>query len=283
MPDTFQPKSLIRTDMTKDIDADTKDAFDILEDLTMDTIQATAVEKDLDFTDLDALLGSHDAGEIIESHEPVAEADAGEIIELTDDEEAILTAEIAKQEAYESAEPDEVGDIATLEPAVSPAPAEIKIAKTPRTPRAAKTGGTRVRNLDDVAPEHFVLTTDYAGDLDANKKLVISTRPSQIKVADKFDNIFLSLANKTLPSAFVTIQFKFLAEHESTTTKELVALLQTSGYKEGTARAQVGQITTLFPILGIASRTGSTLRLKEDSQIAETLADLIAEAEKASV
>lgn len=284
MSDTFQPKSIIKTDITEDIDADTKAAFELLEDLTMEEIQATATGKDIDFADLDALIDMHDSGEVVEEVIEKTVEDhstpGGEIIELTDDEEAILTAEIAKQEVYENTAADESGDIATLEPAApSPTPSTPRV---PKVSRATKTSGARVRSLDDVAAEHFVLSNDFAGDLDANKKLVISARPSQIKVADKFDNVFLSLANKTLPSAFVTLQFKFLAEKETATTKELVALLQAAGYKEGTARAQVGQITTLFPILGIATRSGSTLHLRENSQIAETLADLIAASEKAA-
>ena len=240
---------------------------------------------DASLDDIDALLEGLEveaseeevsAVETIEEPEVVEEVEAAaadEPTELGEDEVAALEAAIVQQEAYEeqAASSDVDTDVQPAAPAAAAAPKTAKAPKAPRQPRDVTT----------VAADNFVLTSDVPDDLEDNKAKVLATRPAQKKIAEKFDNLFLSLAAGKAPSVYTMIAFGALWEKKSITSTELVKVIANTKkpngdvYGEGTARSQAGQLMALFDILKIATRSKQTLTINEDSMIALALADMI--------
>lgn len=208
--------------------------------------------------------------ELVLDEAVLEEADAVET-EISADEEQAMSLAITKAEVYEaSSSADEM--IVAEEPADTTVAA--KPAKKPRTAKAAKTATpAKVRDLNDLPEELFELTEGDEG----IKLEVLAARPSQKKIAEKFDNIFVSMNAGVKPSKYVLDFFHILDAKKIVTTTEMVSGLMAltsnrgAGYTEGTARSQQGQIMELFHVLKIAMRTKNTLTLRDDSVIARWL------------
>lgn len=198
--------------------------------------------------------------EVIEALEPIAEMDA--------EQERTVEAAIARSEVYEESEAPALLTESTE--TIAPAKKAKTIGGAKRTPRDVNT-------LDASA---FVLSTTAPADLEANKVAVLSKRPKQVKIAEKFDNVLSALAVGKAPSIYVTTCFQTLLAAGTVKSADLVAAIQASttkiggAKKIGTARSQAGQIMFLFDLLGIAIRTGNTLTLNGDSALAVKLAAL---------
>lgn len=193
------------------------------------------------------------------------------IDELTElDEEVSRELEMGLMVAEVMSETVSASPGINLDPAPAPSPAE----KKPRAPKAA--GAPKVeRDLAALPRETFVLLTsqndDDHFDLDTNKTAVLALRPTQKKIADKFDNLFAAVNAGRDPSVYVTACLKTLVAKGTVTTNDLVTALTESKYTIGTARSQAGQVMTLFATLKIGTRSGQTLTLNPDSLLVEKL------------
>jgi len=232
-------------------------ALDLLDDLPVEDRDEPAIEEDI----------------VEEPDETALEAqtaDDAQIEDLVDEDiDRAVEIEIAKSEAYESAEGS---DMTTEATPVETKPAKTKASKGTGVPRVA-------RDLSSLPAENFVLTTEIPEDLDANKAAVLASRPAIKKVAEKFDNVLAAVAAGRKPSVYVMECFEVLAKTGETTSTDLVAALRKK-YSEGTARSQAGQIMALFPILKIADREKQTLKLRADSMLAQALKDLMGKSEE---
>jgi len=195
-----------------------------------------------------------------------------ELHELDPEQERAVEAAIARSEVYAESEASAttIGE--------EPAAAETPTPKA-RGKKASAGGGKRVpRDLNTLAPEAFVLTVTPPADLDANKSEVLALRPKQVKIAEKFDNILTSLSVGKPPSVYIMTCFKTLEAMKTVKSADLVAAIQASTTKGGsakaigTARSQTGQIMNLFAALGIATRNGNMLTLNDESALAAKLA-----------
>lgn len=189
--------------------------------------------------------------------------DTTEVIEtLNEADEAALDVEIEKEKAYDAQEVTTT-DVTPAEPAKPAKAAKEKAEKKERTPRDINALPDDVFTVSKSAP--------------ADKAAVIATRPNQKKVAEKFDNLFQSLAAGKRPSVYVMACFDALVAAGEVKSTDLVATLKAtsskkgSGYSEGTARSQAGQIMNLFATVGIAVREKQTLKINQDSAIVEKL------------
>lgn len=220
---------------------------------------------------LDALEAALDDFNLEEVIEAGGETDAGEeIVEETVETTVISEAEmgdlestIERTEAYASQESTPIAD-----PAAAPA-TPAKAAKTPRAASAPRAP----RDLNTIDDPFFVLE----GSLSAltvsptAKAETIALRPAQVKIAEKFDNLFSAIAVGAAPSTYVMAAFKLLDEKKTVTSADLIGAYKASGLGEGTARSQTGQIMALFAAVKIASRGGQALTLNANSTIAERL------------
>lgn len=151
----------------------------------------------------------------------------------------------------------------------------------PRTKEAAAPKPKINRDISALEDEHFVLDTRGVEDNHKNKLAIMGKRPGQKKVAEKFDNLLISLAHDKKPSVYVMQAFELLDEKKEITSGDIVAKLRGmnsnkgTSYDEGTARSQAGQIMALFPILEIASRDKQTLKLNKHSSVAKKLRVLV--------
>ena len=197
---------------------------------------------------------------------------------LADDDLADLDLALAKTELYE----EQRGTaLATTE---LPAPTEAVQPKGRGAKKvSAGTGAARTpRDIAKVGDEFFVLTGDPStmseDDLKAARDATMKLRPVQVKVAEKFDNLFTALSVGKAPSVYVMVAFNLLNSKGTMTSADVVGAYKASGLGEGTARSQSGQIMNLFATVGIATRSGQTLTLRSDSKIAERLRSLPAPA-----
>lgn len=192
--------------------------------------------------------------------------------ELDQETERALDAEMTKNDLYEEQAETSISDIAAEAP---PVPVKaVKAAKTPKEPAKPKVE----RDLASLNAETFVISTDIPEDLEANKIAVISKRPIQKKIAEKFDNLFASLAVGRAPSTFVMTSFGFLKAQGEITLAQLIACLEAAEYSKGTASSQAGQMMVLFDVTGIAVRDRQTLKLNPKSTIALALSEHLAPA-----
>lgn len=219
---------------------------------------------------VESLLADLDLEEIVQEAAPVEETVEDDTV--SEDEAAALDTQIAKSEAYEE-QAASTGTVDLTEPAK---PAKEKKARAPKAPKAP----AAPRDLSSLPDGAFVLTVAPPADLVANRADVMSKRPTQKKIADKFDNLLLSVAAGKAPSEYTVHCFKALAAKGTVTQGELVSALTAtnsnrgSGYTIGTARSQAGQFMVLADALGIATRTKNTLVLNTDSSLAAALAAL---------
>jgi hypothetical protein len=243
----------------------------------MDHIANTTAIENTDMETVESLLADLDLEEIVTEAAPVEEA-IEEIVadDPTEDEAAALDTQIAKSEAYE----EQSATAASAAPVnLAPDPSPAKAAKTPKAPKAPKAPAAP-RDLSSLPDGAFVLTLAPPADLVANRAAVMAKRPSQKKIADKFDNLLLAVAAGKAPSEYTVHCFKALAAAGTVTQGDLVSTLTAttsnrgSGYTIGTARSQAGQFMVLADALGIATRTKNTLVLNPDSSLAQALAAL---------
>jgi hypothetical protein len=227
----------------------------------MDPRKMTDTDGDIDVTAALAALDDEEIGD--ETIEAITDLDEeliedettlGSSDEISDEDEALVESEVVKAEHYA----ETVGATTVA--------AESKPSKSARESKAKVT-----RDIVDLDPKHFVLTMDEPADLAANKLAVIGRRPAQVKVAEKFDNVLLSLAVEKKPSVYTMKAFEALAAAKTITSADMVKALTGSGVGVSTARSQAGQMMALFPALMIATRDGKNLKLNEDSLIAEAL------------
>lgn len=240
-----------------------------------------------DMSEIDNLLGdleiSGSDDDLEELIEAVDQAVADVVVEspeidtslddLTLDESDLrkVEATIERQEAY-----------AEQESAIAAAPATtqtvVKASKTPRAPATPRVA----RDLNSVAPEYFLLEVSSVplndAELDQVKADTLKLIPVQKKVAEKFENLFTSLASGRAPSTFIVMAFNLLEKTGTMSSTELVAAYKmigaksdTEGYNEGTARSQAGQIMNLFDTVKIATRTKQSLELNANSAVAVKL------------
>lgn len=262
------------------------DLESVLADLEMDGLEAAApqdgevietigevTEEVSDAEILEVISERED--EIAPEVEAVSEVipEIGEL-ELDEDEERALTNALDSAEVYASQESETtMGDPAeeSTEAAAEP---ERKLKKAKA--KTAGTGTPRVKvSIESLPAERFVLSTsDTPADLEANKAEVLATRPKQVKIAEKFDNVIGALAAGRAPSVYVMKCFAVLDKRGEVTSADLVAALSVD-YELGTARSQAGQIMELFRVLGIASRDKQTLKLYPDSSYAAQLRTLL--------
>jgi hypothetical protein len=251
------------------------------------TIQQNAMPN-AELADLDSVLADLDF-EIEENEEDVvyettpedeAELEAAETAStstiLETEELADLDLALAKNELYEE---QKSTPVATTELPAPTAAAQPK-AKAARKAASGGSGAARVpRDISKVADEFFVLSGDpstmSADDLKAARDATMALQPAQVKVAEKFDNLFTALSVGKEPSVYVMVAFKLLESKGSMTSADVVGAYKASGLGEGTARSQSGQIMNLFASVKIADRAGQTLTLRSDSKIAERLRSLL--------
>lgn len=225
---------------------------------------------------IDDLLADLDLGDGLDddnADDEIIEAIKEDIVE---DEEIMDDASVRALEAdltVAEVMSERVGESATMDLDAKAPSAPAKKAREPRasTPRAE-------RNIEALPETLFLLTeADASADIDraANKHNVLARRPTQKKIADKFDNLFVSLNAGKLPSVYITACFKALVAKGSVTMSDLVTALTESKYTIGTARSQAGQVMTLFALLNVGTRTGNTLVFNEGSAIAKKLQALL--------
>lgn len=254
------------------------------------TIQQNAMPNTADLEALDAVLADLDIqsegdeeGVVyettpedeaeLEAAEEAAAAPAAPTV-LENEELADLDLALAKNELYEE---QKSASVATTE---LPKPTAATQPKVKGQRKAAAGGVTRTpRDISKVADEFFVLSGDPATmseeDLKSAREATMKLQPAQVKVAEKFDNLFTALSVGKEPSVYVMVAFKQLEAKGSMTSADLVGAYKASGLGEGTARSQSGQIMNLFATVKIADRSGQTLTLRSDSKIAERLRGLL--------
>lgn len=259
-----------------------------------------SIEASLADLDLDASAGAEEVPveeiieEVIEAsaeeeviEEVVLEADAEEVVEetaegeteiqaLDDDALGDLELAVAKDEVYASQTSTTDADAGAVKTAKANA-GKKGAGKKSSTPKEKKEGVARTpRDISTVPAEFFALTAEQAAevDLDAVKAKTMTLIPGQKKIAEKFENLFTALSVNKAPSTYVMIAFKLLDEKKTVTSADVIGAYKTAGLGEGTARSQSGQIMNLFATVGIATRSGQTLTLNDNSKIAERIRDL---------
>lgn len=201
---------------------------------------------------------------------PVAEIAAD--TELDEDLLADLESTVARAEIYSSqAAGASVADAADVAAVQKPA----KKARKPKDPNAAPAAARAPRkalaDLDDGVFQLFNSETPGP----ANKQVTLDARPQQVKVAEKFDNLFLAIDAGKAPSRYVVTAFKLLRKTGAMTSADLNAAYIAEGLGKGTANSQTGQIMHLFATVGIANRSGQALQLRADSTVATKLDAII--------
>lgn len=224
-----------------------------------------------------AALDAVDAIEEIDTTN-VAPADDGSV-EVDEEFLKDLDLSVAKAAAYGAQEVTPMPDIAETVSGATAAAAKTK--KTKSTTKVAGAAPTprATKELAAVPAEFFDLVADSgrdAAELEANKTAVMAKRPDQVKIAEKFDNLFTQLAAGRTPSTYVMQAFKLLDEKKTVSSADLIANYRAAGLGDGTARSQTGQIMVLLDVVGIATRTGKTLTLLANSKIAERIRALAA-------
>ena len=237
--------------------------------LEFDDIVLDAAEQETDIVD-EVLEEITD--EVVEE---IIEASSAEIVAadgvLADDLLKDLDLGIERQEAYAEQEAAEADPVGNKEKAATAA-ATKKPDRKPKDKTAGAATARTPRDISTVAPEFFALVEPDAGaDLEAIKTATMALVPTQVKIAEKFENLFAALSVGKPASTYVMIAFGLLDDKKTATSADIIAAYKASGLKEGTARSQSGQIMNLFQTVGIADRASQVLTLRADSKLAESL------------
>jgi len=232
--------------------ADDLTDFEALEDAIIDESAAA----------LDAMIEGNEIEEL--AIEPVAMN-----VQASPDELSKLTQAIEQEKIYESQKP-------TMPLAELKAVATTVLGKKKKNGKAR--AGRVARSLEAVPAEFFVLTGNPSDlsetELQENKKAVMALKPLQVKIAEKFENLFTAISAGQTPSRYTQMAYAYLYDHKQATTTDLVVMFMKAGLGEGTARSQTGQMMTLLSVVKVADRVGQTLTLRTDSKIAERLNSL---------
>lgn len=246
-----------------------------------------AIEDMLDDLELDSLEAGDVNDEVIEDLELEAAPVEQTVVEPVTDEELEASVDIEeldlaleRDETY-SAQESDVSPVENAQAAVTTAKAKpARAAKTPKAAGAVATPRTP-RDLNALDPSVFVLSGDAAtmdqATLDQAKTDALAKVPTQKKIAEKYENLFMSLAANRQPSVYVKQALALIDEKRSVTGADITAMFKGS-YGQGTAQSQAGQIMVLFDAVGIAERTKNTLTLKADSVVAQKLRAIYANA-----
>jgi hypothetical protein len=105
---------------------------------------------------------------------------------------------------------------------------------------------------------------------------VLGLRPTAKKIAEKFDNLFLSISAGRKPSTYVMDCFAAIDAAGSMSGPDLVKALQAHDYTIGTARSQSQQVMSLFTTLKVCTKSEGKLTINGDSVIAAALRTLSA-------
>jgi cell pole-organizing protein PopZ len=218
----------------------------------------------------DEALNDADTGDLVLEEPANDEPDADELhLEEIEGELAISDAKAA---AY--AEAPATGGI-DEEPAATPTPKRSrKKSGDSGSEGVTKTSRTR-GTLADLPAENFILVLEDAEqDLESVKASVIALRPTAVKIGEKFDNLFLSIAAGKKPSIYTMHGFNAVKTAGATGVSgpEMVKVMQDAGFSLGTARSQAQQIMTLLQATKIASMRERRLYLNEASVLADALA-----------
>lgn len=245
------------------------------------------VEMNVNAADIDALLASMSEAEAAEAAaeeareedvEPVAISNVVEFDEealladlkgfgaddqeLDDDALAVLEETVARAESYQTQTSD-----ANIDPAK---PAPKKAEKKERKPKAAGTPRVARQDLADLPYDVFQLNDGDTID-SVSKSTTIARRPSQVKIAEKFDNLFQAIAAGKEPSRYVVLAFKLFDQRMTITSADIMGAYKAAGLGDGTASSQTGQVMALFATAGIALRSGQALTLLPGSTVARKL------------
>lgn len=234
--------------------------------------------------ELEAILSGADSlfeDEIEETVAAEAIADDGDAAEALDDAVVELEMEEARAEAYE--EQDEVTKPEPVEAATKPV-----VEAKPKTPRV-KTAGMKpsevIRTkLGDKVYECAVLEMSWAEASEEDLKEsvdsfldIVDTLPK--KVGEKVANVMHHVNAGVQLSVYTDIAIRLLKEKGGFTTADLRGKYLARPYSAGTANAQSSQMSSLLPTLKIATRSGNTLTLNEDSLLAQVLCPEVAATE----
>ena len=236
---------------------------DLLEDLVLDEV----LEADAEVVTDEVF---EEQPEVIEELDLGAELSPGDIM--------ALDAEMTKEEVYAEQE-SEIGDVDTSTKPAKKAKGKAKNAT--QAAAAPKTSTPRVaRDLNAIDAVNFVLEGDVTGldqaGLDAAKAATLALRPTQKKIAEKFENLFMMLAANRKPSTFVVDAFRLLDSKGAVSASDVIAAFKAEGYSQGTAASQAGQIMNLFATVRIADRAKNTLTLNARSNVAQRLREVLA-------
>jgi hypothetical protein len=236
---------------------------------------------DLDL-DIEASGESNEIEEIVDDGDTEVSAMSDEAIEENVDLDDLEMA--IERDGFNASQESEITSSAnaseTLKKAKAnkPAAGEKKVReKKEATPRAP-------RDMNSLDPVNFVLegdaTTMSSDDLETNKVAVMGAVPTQKKIAEKYENLFLALSQGKQPSVYVTQAFKLLDEKKTVTSADIVGMFK-GVYKQGTAQSQAGQILTLFDAVKIATRQRNTLVMNDNSVVADKLRTIFENAKAA--
>jgi hypothetical protein len=199
----------------------------------------------------------------------IEDAGSSSIVELDAHDEAVIETMVAAEGAYDD-QPTSTSGIETAPTAAPTAEKKAPKEKKARTPR----------ELSALDPDVFG-AADEAG-----KDAVITSRPTQKKIAEKFDNLFQSIAANKKPSTYTVACLNVLLTKGTATSADMVGALKagtvshgkTKGavYNEGTARSQAGQLMALFATVGIATREKQVLTLNSGSPLVAKLKTILA-------
>lgn len=245
------------------------EVVDDTEIAALQTLDELIGDMNTDGVNVDEIIAAQEVAEeessVIEEL-PIEELPIDENTELDDAQMAALDADIERQENYQT---QVSATVATVDPAV------VKTsAKKTKTSKSANTGTPRSRSVDlaTLPSELFVLTGDVttmsAIDIEAEKVATLAARPTQVKIAEKFDNLFTSLNSGHKPSRYTQIAFELLDKNTNVTSSDIIAAYKAAGLGQGTAASQSGQMMELFSATGIAKRAGKELTINADSNLA---------------
>lgn len=230
-----------------------------LEALLASLTAAENAEKDPGFSDASKPVVKVTASEPIDENDLLADLNSIGTGEVSDDLLADLEATTARAEVYAAQ---------TANNAISTNPAGPAKEKKERKKKAD--GAAQRQPRQDLASLPDAIFEVIVG-APIDKSAVIAKRPAQVKIAEKFDNLFQSLAAGKEPSRYVVTAYKVLKKAGQLTSADVIAAYRAEGLKDGTASSQTGQVMNLFDTVGIAQRVGRALTLRADSAIAKRL------------
>lgn len=228
-----------------------------------DAVMNAVVELETEQTD-------EPAPEVAETVTPVIDEDVLALIAGSDDEPE---APVAETETSEGGDPADSAPAPVEIDADEPTDDEVLATiagsgkqKAPKAPKAPKAAPAIMREFTAVAQ------IDQAT-LDAN--LAACTAK---KVREKIDNLIAAIQTGKKLSVYTQVAVRELVANGSISGKDMVSAFLTAGLKEGTARAQAQQMTSLFKVVGavVPDATQKGRLVANDKGLIDELAKLAA-------